>query len=194
MTTLTKLVTWQVCGWGGDGGIGSIPILIGSFGFPEHISSENLFFATQKLTKHVRNHYVGLFPLQEGWGCGDGLDIDLEWLIRVSQTHFVWNFFSETRKMAKYMRNHYEALFIHTGWGVERSGTSRSSVIHSGFANMFQIKNFFRNSKTRKVRKNLKGVLSPQKRQWSFAWLDPDIEGLIPVSYTHLTLPTIYSV
>ena len=34
---------------------------------------------------------------------------------------------------------------------MRRSGACRSSVPHLGFANMFQMKHFFRDSKTRKV-------------------------------------------
>jgi len=53
----------------------------------------------------------GSAPPLEGCGCGDRLDLDLEWFFRVSQAYFFWKLFTGTKQIAKYNRNHCEVLF-----------------------------------------------------------------------------------
>jgi len=79
---------------GRNGVMGCIPILIGSFQFPEYIPDWNFL---QKLRnsqiKLYTYYHGGLFTPQLGWGWDDRLRLDLKWFIRVSQTFFSSKFF-----------------------------------------------------------------------------------------------------
>ena len=69
------------------------------------------------------------------------------------------------------------------GRGIRRLDASRASEIHSDFANMFQIRNSFRNSKTRKYVKTIWNLLSPAEGV-GMVWLDPDLQWSIRVLRT----------
>jgi len=70
--------------------------------------------------------------------------------------------------------------------GMRWSGASWSSVIHSGFMNMFQIKTFFPKLKTSdNTQKPYVGSFLWQKGQgWCYR-LHPDLDWFFPVSWIH---------
>jgi len=87
---------------------------------------------------------------------------DLDWFFRVSWTNITWNFFFRLKQSLSTWETIMRFYLPCRGRGLRWSGASRSSVIHSGFTNMFQIKTFF--SKTQNLwqyAKTIFGILSP---------------------------------
>jgi len=60
------------------------PILIGSFGFPEHISWENFFPILKKLSSTWETIMRSYLPCR-GRGMNDQVPLDLQWFIQVLQ-------------------------------------------------------------------------------------------------------------
>jgi len=78
---------------GRDGVISWIPILIGSFRFPEYILCEN--FLPNLKNSQFKLYIIigGVFTPQLRWGWDDRLRLDLKWFIRVLRTFFNSKFF-----------------------------------------------------------------------------------------------------
>jgi len=108
---------------------------------------------------------------------------DLDRFFRVSWTHIMWIFFPQTKTIAKYVRNIMRSYLPCRGRGMRWSGASWSSVIHSGFTNMFQIKTFLPKLKTcDSTQKPYVGSFLPQKGQGLSDPLHPDLDWFFPVS------------
>jgi len=112
---------------------------------------------------------------------------DLDWFFQISWTHIMWKFYFQTQKSLSTWETIMSSyLPCKGGGGIRWSGASWSSVIHSGFTNMFQIKTFFPKLKTSdSMRKLYVGSSLPQKRQgWCYR-LHPDLDWFFPVSRVH---------
>ena len=152
----TSQNTWEIIteaylprtrGW--DGKIGYVSIFSDTFGFCEHISTQNYVLKLKTSESEWKNIWGYPPPPQKGQRWCDGLNPDIKWFIRVSRISFIWKFFFETQNSQTTLDIIVGTYLPHTWVGVRRLCASWSWVIH---ANIFQLEMFYPNPKIRKVR------------------------------------------